>query len=237
MAEPPKRRAENPDMGPSGKKQHQQVKIEDCSATLPSGEDSPELLDATADEFAGNSNLSLNDSGGLSTPGANGKGKAGANAGHRPVTSCTHCRQHKIKCNASEKFPAPCSRCQRMGLHCEIDPQFRPKKGSQLQSLRNDVDELKVKIEYLTRNESLIAKALRQSNMGQHLLQAIKSVDFSYRVAGPTQGQVAKNKVSVQTYLTNEPQLLQDSQTTTNPTTSSNSKVVTPSGSEQSPGS
>ena len=169
---------------------------------------------------------------------ANKGSKPGVNAGHRPVTSCTHCRQHKIKCNASERFPSPCSRCERMGLHCEIDPDFRPKKGSQLQSLRNDVDELKVKIEYLTRNESLIAKALRQSNMGQNLLQAIKSVDFSYRVAGPTQGQASKNKISVQTYLTNEPHLLQDSQpTTTNPTTSTNSKAVTPSGSDQSPGS
>ncbi|GMF01270.1 unnamed protein product [Ambrosiozyma monospora] len=49
-------------------------------------------------------------------------------AGHRPVTSCTHCRQHKIKCNASERFPNPCSRCERMDLKCEIDPQFRPKK-------------------------------------------------------------------------------------------------------------
>lgn len=81
-------------------------------------------------------------------------------AGHRPVTSCTHCRQHKIKCNASERFPAPCQRCEKMGLNCEIDPQFRPRKGSQIQSLRNDVDELKLKIEYLQRNESLIAQAL-----------------------------------------------------------------------------
>lgn len=87
-----------------------------------------------------------------------------SSAGHRPVTSCTHCRQHKIKCNASEKFPDPCSRCQRMNLKCEIDPQFRPKKGSQIQSLRNDVDELRSKIEYLTRNETLIAKVLQNTN-------------------------------------------------------------------------
>ncbi|KAH3675584.1 hypothetical protein WICMUC_002673 [Wickerhamomyces mucosus] len=85
-------------------------------------------------------------------------------AGHRPVTSCTHCRQHKIKCNALERFPASCSRCDKMNLKCEIDPQFRPKKGSQIQSLRNDVDELKLKIEYLQRNESLIAQALAQNN-------------------------------------------------------------------------
>ncbi|AOA63631.1 Putative transcription factor [Komagataella phaffii] len=84
--------------------------------------------------------------------------------GHRPVTSCTHCRQHKIKCNASERYPQPCQRCEKMNLNCEIDPQFRPKKGSQIQSLKNDVDELKSKIEFLTRNESLIAKALAKKD-------------------------------------------------------------------------
>lgn len=82
-------------------------------------------------------------------------------AGHRPVTSCTHCRQHKIKCNASERFPQACSRCERMSLKCEIDPQFRPKKGSQIQSLKNDVDDLRSKIEYLTRNEEIMTRALQ----------------------------------------------------------------------------
>ncbi|SCV99744.1 LAFE_0B01552g1_1 [Lachancea fermentati] len=154
-----------------------------------------------------------------------------SSTGHRPVTSCTHCRQHKIKCNASDNFPAPCSRCERMGLHCEIDPQFRPKKGSQLQSLRNDVDELKLKIEYLTHNESLIARALQQSSTGQQLLQALKSVDFSRRIAGPHQGAISKprtlqSKVSVQTYLASEPHLLQE-QTTSRGTPNSSTSGTT----------
>ncbi|CAI5755578.1 unnamed protein product [Candida verbasci] len=85
--------------------------------------------------------------------------------GHRPVTSCTFCRQHKIKCNASENYPNPCQRCEKMGLKCEIDPQFRPKKGSQIQSLKSDVDELKAKIEMLTKNESFLTQALNQHNM------------------------------------------------------------------------
>ncbi|EGV60523.1 hypothetical protein CANTEDRAFT_137002 [Yamadazyma tenuis ATCC 10573] len=84
--------------------------------------------------------------------------------GHRPVTSCTFCRQHKIKCNASENYPNPCQRCERMGLSCEIDPQFRPKKGSQIQSLKSDVDDLKAKIEMLTRNETLLTQALTHQN-------------------------------------------------------------------------
>ena len=67
--------------------------------------------------------------------------------GHRPVTSCTFCRQHKIKCNASERFPGACLRCEKMNLKCEIDPQFRPKKGLQIQTLKLDVNDLKAKME------------------------------------------------------------------------------------------
>lgn len=91
--------------------------------------------------------------------------KGSKQTGHRPVTSCTFCRQHKIKCNASDNYPNPCHRCDKMGLKCEIDPQFRPKKGSQIQSLKSDVDELKAKIEMLTKNESLLTQALNQHNM------------------------------------------------------------------------
>lgn len=91
--------------------------------------------------------------------------KSSKQSGHRPVTSCTFCRQHKIKCNASDNYPSPCQRCERMGLKCEIDPQFRPKKGSQIQSLKSDVDELKAKIELLTKNELLLTQALNQHNL------------------------------------------------------------------------
>lgn len=85
--------------------------------------------------------------------------------GHRPVTSCTFCRQHKIKCNASDNYPAPCLRCDKMQLKCEIDPKFRPKKGSQIQTLKNDVDELKAKIEMLAQNEVFLTRALNQHNL------------------------------------------------------------------------
>lgn len=110
-------------------------------------------------------NDSSNNTNNTNTTTGRSKSTSNSNAGHRPVTSCTHCRQHKIKCNASEKFPDPCSRCQRMNLKCEIDPQFRPKKGSQIQSLRNDVDELRSKIAFLTKNENLIAQVLQKTNI------------------------------------------------------------------------
>lgn len=82
----------------------------------------------------------------------------------RPVTSCTFCRQHKIKCNASDNYPKPCARCTKMDLKCEIDPLFKPKKGSQIQTLIGDVEELKAKIEMLSKNENLLTQALNQHN-------------------------------------------------------------------------
>lgn len=96
--------------------------------------------------------------------------KAAKASGHRPVTLCTFCRQHKIKCNALETMPNPCQRCEKMGLKCEIDPQFRPKKGSQIQLLKTDVDELKLKIEMLTKNETLLTQALQQHNVNMLML-------------------------------------------------------------------
>lgn len=61
----------------------------------------------------------------------------------RPVRSCTHCRQQKIKCNALDTFPAPCTRCAKMDRKCIIDPSFRPQKGGQVQLLRADISSLK----------------------------------------------------------------------------------------------
>lgn len=128
--------------------------------------------DEDEDEDDGEDQLNANkNSRNRKTSGArsgSGSGPVTKNAGHRPVTSCTFCRQHKIKCNASENFPNPCSRCDRMGLKCEIDPQFRPKKGSQIQSLKSDVDDLKAKIEMLTKNETLLTQALTQQNLNLH---------------------------------------------------------------------
>lgn len=139
---------------------------------------------------------------------ATNKGAQHQPAGHRPVTSCTHCRQHKIKCNASERFPSPCQRCEKMGLTCEIDPQFRPKKGSQIQSLRNDVDELKLKIEYLQRNESLIAQALANQQANN-----IMRNEHAPSISSPLNslsGDSPPGATSVKTILKREPHLLMD---------------------------
>jgi hypothetical protein len=50
-------------------------------------------------------------------------------ADNRPVRgarSCTLCRQMKARCNATEQYPHPCSRCAHLGkAPCVIEPSFR----------------------------------------------------------------------------------------------------------------
>ena len=154
-------------------------------------------------------------------------------ANHRPVTSCSHCRQHKIKCDAHHNFPAPCSRCTKYGLHCEIDPQFKPKKGSQLQMMRRDIDDLKIKVNSLLANESTLlrrvneATSLSATPMASHHTETSamspyqSALENAHGRAHPNlhgnghsslQGSIQtpgnSTKISVQTYLVTEPALL-----------------------------
>ncbi|KAL4917394.1 fungal-specific transcription factor domain-containing protein [Aspergillus aurantiobrunneus] len=43
----------------------------------------------------------------------------------RAGVPCMRCRQMKVKCNASQKFPAPCSACAKAGERCSVDPSFK----------------------------------------------------------------------------------------------------------------
>lgn len=96
-----------------------------------------------------------------------------------------------------------------MGLACEIDPQFKPKKGSQIQTLRNDVDELKAKLELLRKNESFIAKALlRKDQQGSSLSPLTNPMT---RLASES-----SYPIVAKTFLKAEPQL-QPSETYTEP--------------------
>lgn len=103
-----------------------------------------------------------------------------------------------------------------MGLQCEIDPQFRPRKGSQIQSLRNDVDELKLKIEYLQRNESLIAQALANQQVAKQLLQNDHTPQISSPLNTHSQEGSGSPLMSAKTVLTREPHLLMDRRSDSN---------------------
>ena len=44
---------------------------------------------------------------------------------HRPVKTCTECKQVKLRCNSRATFPAPCTRCSTRHLQCSVDASFR----------------------------------------------------------------------------------------------------------------
>src|SRR5947207_8288107 len=51
---------------------------------------------------------------------------SGDSRGVRGARSCTLCRQMKARCNATEQYPKPCSRCAHLGKGpCVIEPSFR----------------------------------------------------------------------------------------------------------------
>ncbi|KAF9888918.1 hypothetical protein FE257_008087 [Aspergillus nanangensis] len=43
----------------------------------------------------------------------------------RAGVPCIRCRQMKVKCNASQKFPAACSSCESARERCSVDPSFK----------------------------------------------------------------------------------------------------------------
>ncbi|ODQ67019.1 hypothetical protein NADFUDRAFT_7001, partial [Nadsonia fulvescens var. elongata DSM 6958] len=82
----------------------------------------------------------------------------------RPVRSCTHCRQQKIKCNAYETYPEKCTRCQKIGRVCEIDPFFKPQKGGQVQILRDEFKILREQVETLQKRENYLESVIAQKD-------------------------------------------------------------------------
>ena len=54
------------------------------------------------------------DTGGNSSAAPKGRAKA-----------CTACRQVKLRCDAKELAPAPCTRCRAQGLECRMDASFK----------------------------------------------------------------------------------------------------------------
>jgi hypothetical protein len=52
----------------------------------------------------------------------------------RSSKACTACRQMKLKCDAMEQFPSPCSRCKKSGNFCEIDRNFQRERKRRSES-------------------------------------------------------------------------------------------------------
>ncbi|KIW89846.1 uncharacterized protein Z519_09275 [Cladophialophora bantiana CBS 173.52] len=63
--------------------------------------------------------------------------------------ACTQCRQLKLKCDSSQTFPAPCSRCSRTGARCLIDSSFRrEKRQERIERLEEELLLAKQKLEH-----------------------------------------------------------------------------------------
>ena len=57
--------------------------------------------------------------------------------------ACNACRQVKLRCDAKDRGPSPCSRCKAQGLDCRMDPSFkRVPARKQLEEVSNRLNNL-----------------------------------------------------------------------------------------------
>lgn len=82
----------------------------------------------------------------------------------RTIRSCTHCRQQKVKCDAGDRHPLPCTQCAKSERKCIVDPQFKPERGGQVQLLKYDLTRLKNEVEFLKRRESFMASVVAKNS-------------------------------------------------------------------------
>lgn len=58
--------------------------------------------------------------------------------------ACVECRQQKSKCDAHEKHPNPCSRCEKKGLKCDLRSDYkRTYKRARIAQIEREFSELK----------------------------------------------------------------------------------------------
>ncbi|EXJ94343.1 hypothetical protein A1O1_02737 [Capronia coronata CBS 617.96] len=82
--------------------------------------------------------------------------------------ACTECRQVKLRCDSTVKFPAPCSRCQATGRACTFDPSFKrtPTRGK-LERITKELDELQRVLKKSSQSQSIAAPSTTDSDGNQ----------------------------------------------------------------------
>ncbi|KAL7916670.1 hypothetical protein GGI35DRAFT_433784 [Trichoderma velutinum] len=82
----------------------------------------------------------------------------------RTSIACTTCRQVKLRCDAQQRFPAPCTRCEKQVKTCVFDPKFKRQvvRGT-LQKVIEEKEELEKLIDSL-KNDSRAFDASPSSN-------------------------------------------------------------------------
>lgn len=68
----------------------------------------------------------------------------------RQIKACTHCRQHKVRCDAAKCYPNACTRCSKFSLNCIVDQNFKPRKGGQVELLREHLSRIQEQIQNIT---------------------------------------------------------------------------------------
>lgn len=78
--------------------------------------------------------------------------------------ACVECRQQKSRCDAHEKHPAPCSRCAKKGLQCNLKSDYkRTYKRARIAQIEKEFSELKKKLT-TTQAAELLSKVPTLSN-------------------------------------------------------------------------
>ncbi|CAK7897297.1 hypothetical protein CAAN1_03S07492 [[Candida] anglica] len=89
------------------------------------------------------------------------------------LKSCSRCRSNKVRCDAMDMRPSPCTHCLKKGLECVLEVVHTPPKRSTdvVESLTSEVQELKKVL------DSLIS---RKSEMIEMLIK--RGVEFSTEI-------------------------------------------------------
>ncbi|ODV79141.1 uncharacterized protein CANTADRAFT_6315 [Suhomyces tanzawaensis NRRL Y-17324] len=122
-------------------------------------------------------NQQLKEESGGSPPGGSTHGGQTSTSSTPPPTlksgklkrmACVECRQQKSRCDAHEKHPDPCTRCQKKGLQCDLKSDYkRTYKRARIAQIEREFSELK-KTLTSAQTQELFAKvpSLSQSDFG-----------------------------------------------------------------------
>ncbi|CAH6722543.1 hypothetical protein CLIB1444_10S00826 [[Candida] jaroonii] len=83
------------------------------------------------------------------------------------LKSCTRCRKHKTKCDASKRHPLPCSHCSKRDLECSLDiVNAVPNRiDSQIiESLNDEVNSLKLTVDNLITKKNKLINTIIMKN-------------------------------------------------------------------------
>lgn len=83
------------------------------------------------------------------------------------LKSCTRCRKHKTKCDASKRHPLPCSHCTKKNLECNLDivNAIPNRMDSQIvENLSDEVNSLKRTVDDLITKKNKLINSIIMNN-------------------------------------------------------------------------